>query len=128
MSVRLSDTELGPNSVRCLDSYFHVEQANAGFLAVFFQRVECALASMIENRREAVFGVGTEWSITAKVRDLAGELYGLPLASPRRLGRVLRELVPVMYSRAGFPGSYTPGGCPNFFVQRFCGHGVCIKF
>src|SRR6266436_8577508 len=54
---RLSDTELGANDVYdALILAVHVEQANSGFLAVFFQRVELRFSVLIENREKAIFG------------------------------------------------------------------------
>ena len=121
----LSDAEFRADDVDdALILAVHVEEANAGFAAIFFEGVELKLGVLIENGEGAVGGGD------GVVHDGEGEIgaadftaLGAKAGEGLRRGAFVNE-VAIDIDERRFAGFFVDDvGIPNFLVERFGGHG-----
>src|SRR5437879_4947832 len=106
----------------------HVKEADAGFAAVFLQRIELELGVVIENGQRAVRG-GDGMVHHGKGEIGAADFAAFGEKSGESLGRsAFMDEVAVNIDDGGLAGLLVNDvGVPDFLIERFRSHGVSIR-
>src|SRR5437016_479833 len=127
--ARLRDAELRANDVHdALILAAHVEEAEAGFAAVFLQGIELKLSVVVEDGQSAVSG--GDGMVHDRESEIGAADFAAFGAKPGESlgGSAFVNEVAVNVDDRGLAGLLVDDvGVPDFLIERFRSHGVSIR-